>query len=128
LWATWRLLSLRQRLPDLFLHGSYEPLQVHGQRAPHVVAYLRRHREHLVIVIVVRLFAVLAREVRGGGTDDAAVPAWAGSEVWGDTRIDLPADLDGDVLDVLTGARHVLAPELALDRLVTNFPGAVLAR
>ncbi|MGR4870183.1 malto-oligosyltrehalose synthase [Variovorax sp. LARHSF232] len=129
LWASWRLLGLRQQLPQLFLHGSYEPLQVQGERAPHVVAYLRRYRREVVVVIVVRLFAVLAREVGGGGAD-AMQPAWAGSDVWGDTRVRLPSDLDGDgvLQDVLTGTRHALTPELALGRLLTSFPGAVLTR
>ena len=116
LWATWRLLALRKAQPELFLHGSYEPLQVEGERAQHVIAYLRRHEQTWVLVVVVRLFAVLAQEAA----------TWAG-DTWGDTRVRVPHNMiDATATECLTGTRPVMTSELKLASVLTHFPGAVL--
>jgi (1->4)-alpha-D-glucan 1-alpha-D-glucosylmutase len=111
LWLTWRLLSLRQRWPALLRHGSYEPLEVRGERADHVIAYARRHVRQALVVIVVRLFARL------------------GDAGWGDTWVRLPAGLEALAMeDQVTGLRHPPGgPQLALATVLEAFPGALLA-
>jgi (1->4)-alpha-D-glucan 1-alpha-D-glucosylmutase len=110
LWLTWRLLALRQRWPALFRHGSYEPLEVRGERAGHVIAFARRHDDRALVVIVVRLFARL------------------GDAGWGDTCVQLPAGLGTVAMDdEVTGLRHPPGgPQLALASVLQSFPGAVL--
>ncbi len=124
MWAGWRMLKLRERMPALFQLGSYEALETGGRHAEHVVPFLRRHEGHCVLVIAVRLFAALATAV--SGDSNARAPAWRGA-AWGDTCVRLPADLAGcRMTDCLTGQVRTLGPEMPLAELLTHFPGAVL--
>jgi (1->4)-alpha-D-glucan 1-alpha-D-glucosylmutase len=80
LYATALLLRLRRDRHVLFAAGSYEPLQAEGAARDHVFAFLRRHEDRHVIVVVPRLIATL--------TPDGAAPL--GEAVWGDTRLVVP--------------------------------------
>ncbi len=75
-------LRLRRRLPDLFLHGDYQPLKVEGERSEHVVAFLRQHNQQFSLTAVPRLPAGLMEP-------DLKWPV--GEAVWQDTAILLPA-------------------------------------
>ncbi|WP_341889095.1 malto-oligosyltrehalose synthase [Variovorax sp. YR752] len=86
LWFIWRLLSLRHAQPLLFREGSYEPLQVEGPLARHVVAFTRRHEGQMLVVVTGRLFAALSRRSTG---DDVA-PALPDAQVWKGTTVRLP--------------------------------------
>lgn len=66
-----RCLDLRRRAPDLFTAGEYLPLDtiVAGSRqqppaddAPQCIAFLRRHRQQLLLVAVPRFCGALLRE------------------------------------------------------------------
>jgi (1->4)-alpha-D-glucan 1-alpha-D-glucosylmutase len=107
LYLTWKLLALRRARPDLFLSGSYLPLEVEGEKAGHVLAFLRRCGAETLLVVVPRLvFSLLRGEAR---------PPLR-PEVWGDTALRLPADLpDAGFRDALTG--RDLAPEVGDGRL-----------
>ena len=127
LWATWRLLALRRALPELFHYGTYESLPVTGERAHHVLAYLRRCERSCMVVVVPRLFLALAIRPDKELEQLIPPPAWRGEDAWGDTRVQLPADLQGVALaDWLTGAPGEAQAELPLARLLSAFPGAVL--
>jgi (1->4)-alpha-D-glucan 1-alpha-D-glucosylmutase len=122
LYVTLQALACRRELPQLFAHGSYEPLDVQGQHATRVIAFARRFHDATVIVAVPRLIA-------GMLPDSDAFPL--GPEVWGDTRIMLPADMPGiTVRNRLTGER--VAPgahephALACADLFSVFPVALL--
>lgn len=54
---TRELLKLRGELADVFTNGEYEPLEVTGPHASHVVAFARRHQRDAAIVIVGRSLA-----------------------------------------------------------------------
>ncbi|WP_027519785.1 malto-oligosyltrehalose synthase [Bradyrhizobium sp. WSM1417] len=54
---TRHLLKLRNELPDVFARGDYQPLQVRGAHADHVVAFARRHGRTAAIVAIGRHFA-----------------------------------------------------------------------
>jgi (1->4)-alpha-D-glucan 1-alpha-D-glucosylmutase len=54
---TRRLLALRNELPALFLDGGYEPIEVTGRDAGHIVAFSRTHGRQRVVVAVGRHFA-----------------------------------------------------------------------
>jgi (1->4)-alpha-D-glucan 1-alpha-D-glucosylmutase len=56
-----RALRLRAAMPELFAHGSYEPIAIAGPAADHVVAFLRRHRSDAILVVVPRLPAGLVQ-------------------------------------------------------------------
>ncbi|MGI8983757.1 MAG: malto-oligosyltrehalose synthase [Acidimicrobiales bacterium] len=102
LWLTQRALDVRRRLEACFAGASYRPLAGAGERAGHVVAYLRGER---VAVVVPRLVMGL----RDG---------------WGDTTVELP---DGTWTDELGGSTLAGGPA-ALGALLADFPVALLVR
>ena len=115
LWLTERLLTLRNRLPGLFASGSYEPVELSGAAAEHIVAFRRDSGDEAIIIIVARL---LMNIVRGDlGT------FWPGGAAFEDTMI----RTDGVWIDHFTGTRirseaHTILVSSALERL----PVAVL--
>jgi len=57
--VTHALLALRQDLPDLFRHGTYEPIEAAGPHAGHIVAFARATKKERLVVAVGRHFAPL---------------------------------------------------------------------
>ncbi|MGZ9092724.1 MAG: malto-oligosyltrehalose synthase, partial [Rhodoplanes sp.] len=56
---THRLLALRSKMRELFTSGNYEPIEVEGAQARHILAFARTLRRDAVIVAVGRHFAPL---------------------------------------------------------------------
>jgi len=119
LWVTWRALELRRELSALFERGDYVPLAVTGERASHVVAFARRHRDHGVIAVAGRLWASL-------GVDAGAPPL--GDAVWGDTQVSLdPLTPAGSLINVLTGEKlEVANGGLRLGAVFAHFPAGLI--
>jgi (1->4)-alpha-D-glucan 1-alpha-D-glucosylmutase len=101
LWLIYRSLSVRRKHPELFgPEGAYQPILARGDRAQHVVAFMRGSG---AITLVPRLVVGLAGR-------------------WGDTAIDIPAgkwrnELSGQVFD---GGR------IEVSRLTDKFPVCLL--
>ena len=97
-----RVLRARRDHPDWF--AGYEPVEVTGSAADHVVAFDRGG----VVPVATRLPAGLARDG------------------WGDTALQLP---NGPWRDLLTGARFVSdVAGIAVDAVLTRLPVALLVR
>jgi len=118
LWLTWRLLELRRAQPELFRDGAYVPLEAHGAKAEHVLAYARRQSGDTLVAIAGRLFAKLLGEA-------GRLPL--GEDVWSDTAVDAAGLADGTPLEnLLTGETLVVQDgRIALARAFASFPGAV---
>ncbi|HEV7732776.1 MAG TPA: malto-oligosyltrehalose synthase [Candidatus Binatia bacterium] len=113
--VTARAGRLRRDAAALFLDGSYEPLDVTGAKADHVVAVARRLGDAAVVAIVPRLAAGLMSD---------AQPLPLGPEVWGDTRV---ATRDPLLRDVFTGTTHHGGPDgLAVADVLVDCPVALL--
>jgi (1->4)-alpha-D-glucan 1-alpha-D-glucosylmutase len=80
--ATWRLLQLRKRWPQVFRSGAYVPLAAEGDAAEHVLAFARVHEDQVVVVVTARLSYTLC------GGDDGRWNAAA----WRGTRLRWPTD------------------------------------
>jgi (1->4)-alpha-D-glucan 1-alpha-D-glucosylmutase len=109
-------LALRQASPALFQGGLYEPLEVRGARADHIVAY-RRHagNEALLVVAPLRCAGIVM------GKDKPVVPAnW-----WEDTTIVLPGRHTPSAHDAFTGRTQTLQNEIGVADLLADFPVAV---
>jgi len=91
---TRRLLALRGDRPELFANGIYEPIEVEGPHARHVLAFARSLRRYAVIVVIARHLAPL--------TD--------GGRRW-PSEFDLQATLK---LDSFSIADNFLSPSTAL--------------
>jgi (1->4)-alpha-D-glucan 1-alpha-D-glucosylmutase len=120
LWVTWRALALRRERAALFERGEYVPLHATGAKAAHVVAFARRLRDEVAIVIAGRLFARL-------GTAVGELPL--GAAVWGDTAVDLsPLGSPGPMCEVLSDATLDIGATLPLAVAWRGFPGALWVR
>lgn len=80
-----RVLALRAHLPELLSQSTYLPLAVRGAHASNVIAFARRHGNAWAVVVASRLAAGL---LSGDGDLPMVDPA-----KWGDTAIEIPADL-----------------------------------
>ncbi|MDQ3262048.1 MAG: malto-oligosyltrehalose synthase [Myxococcota bacterium] len=79
-------LRLRRRKPELFRRGGYLPLDLEGHRADRAIAYVRRHQQDQVVVLVPRLVATLQ--------DSQGQLAPAFRKTW----LQLPDELEGATL------------------------------
>jgi (1->4)-alpha-D-glucan 1-alpha-D-glucosylmutase len=80
--VTYRALHVRRDHAGLFSAGEYLPLDAAGDRSAHLFAFARRAGDAWAIAVVPRLLTGLAPDV-------ARLPL--GAEVWGNTRLLLPA-------------------------------------
>ncbi|WLB87585.1 malto-oligosyltrehalose synthase [Bradyrhizobium japonicum] len=85
---TRHLLKLRNGLADVFAQGDYQPLEVRGAHADHVIAFARRHGRAAAIVVVGRHFAPFTQ----GGRE------WPGME-----SLDATIDITGYTVPGLAG-------------------------
>jgi len=104
-----RLLDLRQRYPQLFAEGDYQPLEAEGERSNHLCAFSRSHRGKTVVVAVPRLVYQL---------DDA------GGTTWGATEICLPPGREWR--DVFTGREFDDQDRVSASDLFADFAVCVL--
>lgn len=87
-WLIRRTLGLRQLHPALLAQGDYQPLAVEGERAEHLIAFVREHEGNYLLVIAPRLTVPLL-----GDSELPMIPAAA----WGDTSLLLPDHLSNPV-------------------------------
>ncbi|MGH7076916.1 MAG: malto-oligosyltrehalose synthase [Acetobacteraceae bacterium] len=106
------ILQFRNKVPDLFAKGDYEPLWPTGSDADVVCAYLRRHREEAVLVAVARFPA------RGEGRTS---PPHA--------KLVIPESVQGSTWrELLRGRTMEMPSELELGPMLGGLPAAVFAR
>ncbi|KJC48884.1 malto-oligosyltrehalose synthase [Bradyrhizobium sp. LTSP857] len=102
---TQHLLKLRGKLADVFTHGDYQPLDVRGTHADHVIAFARHHRGNAAIVVIGRQLAPFTQAGR----------EWL-----------VPAGFDATV-DITGYAAHGFGGnELPLSQAFRDFPAAVI--
>jgi (1->4)-alpha-D-glucan 1-alpha-D-glucosylmutase len=114
LYVTHRLLELRRAEPDLFLDGTYAPID----GGPHVVAFARERAGvpggRTLVTIAPRLSYRLTHGRQ----------PWPLGEAWGDLRVPLPRG--GSYESVFTGERFDAEGGVPLRDVLRHFPVAVL--
>jgi (1->4)-alpha-D-glucan 1-alpha-D-glucosylmutase len=120
LYLIWRTLCLRQQQADLFQKGEYLPLAVEGEKADHVVAFVRKSGSASVLIVAPRLMAGLLQDMD-------VVPI--GPRIWGDTHVLLPSSPE-KYWNAFTGESTSLrksngGAHLPVSRLLKDFPVAV---
>jgi (1->4)-alpha-D-glucan 1-alpha-D-glucosylmutase len=107
------LLTLRNEMPSVFTRGTYQPVDVAGPHAQHVIAFSRFHRRQTVIAAVLRNLG----------------PFTGGGRHWPETSpqvtLDLPPNAPKRFQDVFTG-RSVRHQDFSAARLFDALPVAVL--
>jgi (1->4)-alpha-D-glucan 1-alpha-D-glucosylmutase len=61
---TRELLKRRNDMAEVFAEGDYEPLEVTGPHAGHIIAFARRHQRDAAIVVIARAFAAFTNDGR----------------------------------------------------------------
>ncbi|MFT3867507.1 MAG: malto-oligosyltrehalose synthase [Nibricoccus sp.] len=82
------LLKLRQRRPELFATGDYQPLEAEGLHKDHVIAFRRNLKDAAVLVVVPRLTAKIGAPPLGLIWDDTRLPPQNGIGQWRDIFAD----------------------------------------
>ncbi|MGN8277975.1 malto-oligosyltrehalose synthase [Pseudomonas sp. SMN5] len=109
-----RTLAVRAQYPQLFRLGRYQPLEVVGEQAQRVLAFMREHEQQQAIIVVPIHAARLL--------ENAAVPQVAASD-WGDTRVKLPfASGDGKLKGLFASAAVTPQGELMISAALGDFP------
>ncbi|MCF8055956.1 MAG: malto-oligosyltrehalose synthase [Desulfocapsa sp.] len=79
-------LSLRNSWPDVFMQGSYLPLEVTGVKSRHICAFARKNGRRMIIAVAPMLYMTLMQ-------GEKHLPL--GNTVWKDTVVNLPQELVG---------------------------------
>jgi len=119
LYVTYKALHTRNVYRDLFLSGTYIPIEAQGQRQGHVCAFARRWGTKWVLIVVPRLVTRLVRV----GTPPV------GRRVWGDDVLLLPEEAPERWFHTFTGETiRAIQPmrELPLATIFRRFPVALL--
>lgn len=91
LFLIWKALGLRREKPELFREGEFLPLKVLGDRAAHIVAFLRRQGQDQVLVVIPRWVMDLPKNA-----DESA-------SFWKETQLRLPPESPTSWRSVFTG-------------------------
>jgi (1->4)-alpha-D-glucan 1-alpha-D-glucosylmutase len=108
-----RMLALRQQLRDVFLFGSYRPLEVAGAHRDEVVAFARVKGRDAVIVACGRLF--------GRATDLGR--RWPSGDAWDAT---LSVQGFSDIENMLAAGKPISGSSFSVSDLFTTLPVAML--
>ncbi len=117
LFLTFRGLAARNYFRNVFRSGAYTPLKVTGEHAESVVAYARHQGEHTLIVVVPRFLTSLI------APDELP----CGTELWGDTMIEVQGAEQGNWKDWLTDQPVQLETSISVGSLLERFPVGLLA-
>lgn len=116
LWLTRKLCNERAQYPDVFEHGNYIPLEVHGKEKKHIIAFARQYKHMWFVVVAPAHVYKLAQG------QDKTIP----DIDWGDTHIKLPAHLPGSFTNVLTNQKEETQEKTNLHEIFNNLPFAAL--
>ncbi|WP_071518772.1 malto-oligosyltrehalose synthase [Geitlerinema sp. PCC 9228] len=112
-----RGLQARQQYQQVFQYGDYIPLSVTGSFHQHVIAFARLYRGRTVIAIAPRFLTSMI----------SADADPLGEEVWGDTRIELPHNLQSaNWRDTLVDLEVAGGETLSVGKVLQVFPVALL--
>jgi (1->4)-alpha-D-glucan 1-alpha-D-glucosylmutase len=109
LFACWTALQTRQRMPELFTFGNYEPVRASGAAAEHVVSFRRSFEARSIVAAVPRWLTSL------GKSPAAALE----HEDWSSTTLPIPT---GKWLNVFTGREFESTGEWSCAGAFHEFP------
>ncbi|MCD9116763.1 malto-oligosyltrehalose synthase [Pseudomonas bijieensis] len=109
-----RTLAVRAEYPSLWRQGRYQPLEVLGEQAQRVLAFMREDGQQRAIIVAPIHAAHLL--------ENSAVPLVAASD-WGDTRVSLPFAAEEEKLKGLFSSATVTPQrELLISTALGDFP------
>ncbi|MGV3485104.1 MAG: malto-oligosyltrehalose synthase [Planctomycetaceae bacterium] len=122
--VTMRVLDARRQHWPVFASGDYQPLEVEGDRARHLLAFARRHGDQWMMVVVPRLPFGLGKHAAAGAIQP--LEEWIGG-VWDNTKVRCPASAPDRWHDHLAGRPHQASQNtLAVSDLFQDHAAVVL--
>ncbi len=88
-----RILTARNKEADMFLNGSYIPIECHGKHDNNIIAFGRSFEGSYAVIAAPRLMTGIIRE------DEMPL----GKRIWEDTKIELPEGFPRNWTDAITG-------------------------
>ncbi len=111
-----RAMAARNAAKELFDEGDYVRLRATGSRSNHIIAYARRTGEQWALTIAPRFLTSIVSENE--------LPL--GQEVWGDTKIEMPADAPRAWRNVFTNEAINWRRSFSVAEALGRFPVALL--
>jgi (1->4)-alpha-D-glucan 1-alpha-D-glucosylmutase len=126
LFVTWRALTLRKNIAEVFARGEYTPLAINGPHADHIVAFARGTGDDAVVVSTPR--CVLRLPSSGISEADLASPRCFCGSVWSGNRVTLPGG--GDWVNAFTNTAIKASDEgyTEVSEIFADLPVAILSR
>lgn len=120
LYLTAQVLNFRIQYPTLFQNGNYQPIEVKGEKARHVVAFSRMQNHKQIIVAAGRFYTQLANE---GFVNPVG-------EIWENNALGFSPYLEGNYRDILSGKNFSISPDqdLSLTQIFAKLPLVLLER
>ncbi|KYG63803.1 hypothetical protein AZI86_13345 [Bdellovibrio bacteriovorus] len=113
---TWRLLQMRNRFANVFLHGEYIPVPVRGKYQQQFVSYLRRYKDQWFWVVLPRFLTRVDHSEEAVRLD---------VDFFADTKFTLPAHAPRKWENILTKTSYDRETN-KLDKMFAGGPVAVL--
>ncbi|MBM0742888.1 malto-oligosyltrehalose synthase [Phormidium sp. CLA17] len=115
LFLTYQVLQARQKYQSLFQQGNYQPLEVSGIFADHVVAFARTFEDQVAIALAPR-FLTQVIQLNQLPLDHA---------IWQNTQIDLPSPMPKNWINAITQQSLSGKTEIQLGEALKHFPVAL---
>ncbi|MEX0270334.1 malto-oligosyltrehalose synthase [Leptolyngbyaceae cyanobacterium UHCC 1019] len=116
LFLTYQVLQARQNYPMLFQQGDYQPLEVSGRFADHIVAFARTFEGQVAITIAPRFLTPVIQP------DQLPLD----HSIWQDTQINLPSAMSENWTNIITTQSLSAKTAIKLGDALKQFPGALL--
>ena len=110
------LLELRKRLPALFQHGEYIPLETMGEYSQNILAFERSYEKNKIIIVVPLNIAEIAERQKKSPI----------SVDWKDTSIVLQDKVSGNFLELVNGQDIHAGKNINVSSIFGRFPLAIL--
>ncbi len=111
-----RVLEGRRQYLEVFEQGSYQPLNVTGQYANHIIAFARTYKEITLIVIAPRFLTSVVELNQ--------FPL--GEQVWGDTAVEIPNGSESTWHEMITDQSIPSGDSIKIGQILTQFPVALI--
>jgi (1->4)-alpha-D-glucan 1-alpha-D-glucosylmutase len=120
LYVTAQILNFRLQNQILFQEGNYLPLEIIGEKSKHGVVFSRKKDQKQIIVAVGRFYTQLSNS-------DSIDPR---GEIWENTTLMIPPELEGNYRDVLSGQTFSISPgqNLLLQHVFSKLPFTLLEK
>ncbi|MBU1862321.1 MAG: malto-oligosyltrehalose synthase [Candidatus Omnitrophica bacterium] len=111
-----RIVHARKKYEKLFQNGSYVPLTAEGECKDSVVAFARNYEKQWAIIVIPRFLSKIVKE--------GEFPL--GEFVWKNTRIVLPENMPGTMIDVVTSQKVETRNTISIGNALKYFPVSLL--